>query len=325
MRLLFLGLVATMIFVASQADAQVLFSDDFDDGNAAARWSAPIVGLEDPNIGPDSTVEYNFDYSAVLNANGPNFGLSVPPAPNGDGVSTTGIFMTANNTDQCPADPNCTDGDEGEAVGIVSNFELPAGSNYSVQADVYAYWNNGGGSTEYTTIGINHDRSNNVPLRFEINGGSGIAWAATGDGDTTSDLVRFNSNGYGGVIGNDDIFADYQTDFAPGDVPGTSIGEPVPGGIFGTWVEMEITYIDGISTLTFNGTVIDVVSNPFSGGGILLAHADAFNSVNLPIGAIGGFMNGTIWDNIIVTAIPEPTSILLIALGTIGLAVRRRV
>lgn len=66
--------------LSSQLSAQVIFTETFDDGAAAGRWSAPIIEAE--NGAFDGAVDFAFDYSS----------LGVPAAPGGDG-STIGLFM----------------------------------------------------------------------------------------------------------------------------------------------------------------------------------------------------------------------------------------
>ena len=99
-----LGCAAILLCVASLASANVIFSDDFDDGAGQTRWSGPIVALENPLLGWDGTVDYAYDYSGVAGS-----------APNSGG-STIGVAFTSNNTNSV--------GDEGEAVGIIPMASL---------------------------------------------------------------------------------------------------------------------------------------------------------------------------------------------------------
>ena len=300
------GLVALL---ASQAHAQILFSDDFDDGAAATRWSAPLVTTE--NGVPDSNVDYAFDYSQILNPFAGN--TPIPSAPNSAGT-TTGIYMTANNTDECPGAAQCPDSsDEGDAVGIASNYQLPTAMNYKVTADLFLFWNGGGGSTEYAILGVNHDGSDNIPFRFGINAGVGRAWVWDTDGDSGTDILTYDGTSETGLGGWEDI--------PNGTIPGVPTGAPAPVGPFSQWVEMELTVANGTSRLSMNGALIDVRDNPNVGDSILLGHADYFNSVN---NAIQGFTNGSIWDNVVVMKIPEPSTVLLAGLGLVALAARRR-
>ena len=104
-------LLLSAIFAAAQTET-------FDDGNAAARFSAPLVTLEQQALGPDSSVNYAFDYST----------LGIAPAPNTTGGTTTGISFGMNLTNQ--------PGSEGESVGVTASaLSLPTG-DYTVNADL---------------------------------------------------------------------------------------------------------------------------------------------------------------------------------------------
>lgn len=298
-----LALVAICGLATASANAQVLFSEDFNDGSGATRWSAPITTQEDPGIADDSNTDFAFDYST--------FGISA--APNGTG--TIGLLQQTNLTDQCPSDPACTDSDEGEATGVVSNFMLPASGNYQVTADLYLFWNGGSGSTEYSSFGVGHDGSPNVPLRFGLNDGDGIAWQVDTDGDSGTDLIKFSDvNGQTGLGGWEDI--------PNGTIPGVPTGATSPIGIANQWVEMTITVANGQAGFYINGVLIDSQTADL-GGGVLLGQSDPFNSVNPPAPPIGA-QNGAIWDNVVVSVIPEPASALMVGLGLVGLGMRRR-
>ncbi|TWT43415.1 PEP-CTERM sorting domain-containing protein [Botrimarina hoheduenensis] len=274
-----IGTACLLLMLSQTAGAQIVFSDSFDDGQASTRWSAPLETIEFSTS--DWTLDYAFDYSQIQNPFAGN--APIPSAPNSTGGSTIGVYMTANNTEQ-------TTGDEGEAIGIVSNFALPSG-DFSITADLFLFWNGGGGSTEYSIFGANHDGSNNVPFPFNVNAGSGIAWAADSDGDSGTDLYRFEEGiGQTGLGGYEAI--------PSGSIPNVPTGSPAPVGIYSQWVEVQIEVVDGNAAFSINGYLIDTVASAFTGGGVLLGHADYFNSVN---NAIGGFTNGSIWDNIVVT------------------------
>ncbi|MEO1498236.1 MAG: PEP-CTERM sorting domain-containing protein [Planctomycetota bacterium] len=300
-----LALAAALGFATASANAQILYTEDFDDSAGATRWSAPIEAQEDPNIAFDGSTDYAFDYSV----------WSIPASPNGNG-STIGLFQETNTTDQCPTDPNCTDSDEGEATGVFSNYALPSSGSYKVTADLYLFWNGGGGSTEYASFGVGHDGSDNTPLRFGLNDGDGIAWQIDTDGDSGTDIIRFDSvRGQTGLGGYEDI--------PNGTIPGVPTGATSPIGVANQWVEVAITVTSAGSTFSINDVVIDSWLGDF-GGSILLGQSDPFNSVNPPAPPVGA-SNGAIWDNVVVSVIPEPTSGLIAAVAMIGLGLRRRV
>lgn len=306
--------LAAVVSMTSTASA-LPFSEDWDDGLGATRWSAPIIAQEDPGIPFDGSVDYAFDYSV----------LGAGPAPNTPGVTTIGVAMETNTTDQCPADPNCTDSDEGEGVGIVPLSALatmPAG-DFLLQADMYIYWNGGSGSTEYGTFGA-FSGGTASPIRFNIDHGDGLAWQVDGEDGSSTDILRYESLP---IPGSETGLGSYDA-IPNGSIPSVPTGGALGSGPFNQWVEMDIYSVSGIVSFSMNGFVIDTFDNTggtFSGGTLLLGHSDPFNSVN-PDDPISGLSNVVVFDNISLT-VPEPSSFVLLgmaSLGVIGL-VRRRV
>lgn len=305
------------LVVATSANAQILYTEDFDDGMAADRWSDPIVVVEEPqfSVPDDSNTIYNFDYSQVPDPG--NGGAPITPAPNSNGT-TTGVFLQTNLTAQCLSGNSLGCGNEGESVGIVSDYDLPSG-NFKVTADLYLFWNLGGGSTEYATFGVFHSRGPDVPFRFNVNNGDGLAWQGDSDGDSGTDVLAYSSvDGETGLGGWEDI--------AEGSIPGVPTGPNFPAqstGLQNQWVELEIAVANGIATWFINGTPISSQdASPFTSGGILLGESDPFNSVNAVNST--GFANGAIFDNVVVMVIPEPTTGVLAAFGLAGAFIRRR-
>lgn len=302
-----IGLFA-MVDVAS---AQLVFSEDWDDLNGASRWSAPIISLEVPALGFDGLVDYAFDYSA----------LGAPSAPHSVGGSTIGLRLETNKTD--------SDGDEGEAVGVVPLSVLaaiPAG-DFSLKVDAYSFVNTNDGTTEYTSVGVfNHGTA--VPHRFGINNGDGLAWSYTGEDGSgnNSNIYRFIN-----PPGTQTGFLDWE-DIAPGSVPGINTCHPgvdCPGntklGPQNQWVEVEIKSVAGVVSFAVNGYVIDTFDNTsaaLSGGTLLLSESDPFNSVSIPDAS--GYKTLTVFDNVRLSVIPEPGSALLMAFGIIGFVMNRR-
>ena len=305
-----------MITLCTAGTALAQFSEDWDDGNGASRWSAPITALEDPGIAFDGGVDYAFDYST----------LGIPSAPNSMGGTTIGAAMESNTTDQCPADPACVDSDEGEALGIVplsALGQIPSG-DFSLKTDAYMFWNGGSGSTEYLSIGV-FNQGNAVPLRFDLDNGDGLAWSFDGEGGSGTDLLRFENppgveTGLGGW-----------EDIPFGSIPGFNTGTPgvdFPGNQFAgpanRWIEVEIASSGGMVSLLVNGTVIDTYDNTggtLSGGSLMIGMSDPFNSVN--VDDVNGASNLVIFDN--VSLVPEPATGLLSLIALLGmLGLRRR-
>ena len=78
-----LRLVAAGLFVAALpglSAAQVLYTETFDDGQAATRWTTS------PSGNPAYAIDYAFDYATA----------SIPVAPSG--TSTTGLKMEVNTS-----------------------------------------------------------------------------------------------------------------------------------------------------------------------------------------------------------------------------------
>ncbi len=297
--------LAGLGLVALPATAQ--FSDDFDDGAAAGRWTAPIVDSEFGTF--DGTVDFAFDYSTV----------GIASAPNSVGGTTTGLFMEVNLTDDGSVD-------EGESIVVlptVIGSTIPAG-DFSLTMDVfYVFDPSVSGSTEYGTFGVfaaapnapaDNTINDDAPFRFGLSNGNGLAWQASGDAGSFTDLLRYEDPGNADAGSQTGLGA--WDDLAPGSVPGVGTG-PGATGPAGDWVAVEISSTAGIVEWKFNGVTLDSFDNTggtFSGGTPLLGYNDPFNSSS------GGRAHYIVFDN--VELIPEPATAALLGLG--GLAMLRR-
>lgn len=327
-----LALVAALA-TAAPALAQVTFVEDFDDGMASTRWSAPIVDAESGSF--DGTVDYAFDYGAI----------GLPSAP-GSGGSTTGILFEVNRTDSGVSG-------QGEAVGVIPSIaaaDLPSGP---YRLSVQAYFNvesQNAGTTEYGIFGVHTAAVNapgdegindDLPFDLGVSNGNGLAWHVSGDGGALNDFHRFEDPG--------NLNAGSQTglggfDALPeGTIPGlTSI---IGDGPRGTWVDIAIERDGNNARFIINGYVVDTIYNAddFSDGSILIGYYDLFDSVGVttyevgpdptpfddtdgPFGdAIPGFAHFLVLDNVMIeTIIPEPASAALSVVALLGLAARRR-
>lgn len=330
-----LALLAALA-LATNATAQlgVVYTEDFDDGSAASRWSAPVVDAE--NGAFDGQVDYAFDYGAI----------GLPAAPGS--ASTTGILFEANKTNN--PDPG---GNQGEAVAVVPNsFTLPDGS---YRMSVQAYFNveaQNGGSTEFGLFGVHtapfnapadEGLNDDVPFDFGVSNGSGLAYQASGDSGASNDFNRYQDPGNLDA-GTQTNLGSYDAQAAAGGVF-DNITDPVNDGPRNQWVEIAIERVGSTASFIVDGVVVDTILNAddYSGGSILIGYADFFNSVAPPDFLVGpdptpfddsdgpfgddipGFAHFLILDNLTVeTIIPEPTSALLAALALGAVATRRR-
>lgn len=322
-------LAALSLAMTANAEFGVTFTEDFDDAGASARWSAPIVDSEAGVF--DGQVDYAFDYSAV----------GIPAAPNGGG--TFGALMEVNTTDQ--------GSDQGETVGIVPlSAPLPDG-DYRVSMDLYFNVETAnGGTTEFAHLGVHASGANSpgddtiqddVPFRFGLSKGDGLTWQFDGDAGSSTDLLRYEDAGNADT-GTEFGLGSYD-DLPAGVIPGVSTGSGATGPT-NSWVTVVIERIGDEISFSMNGYEIDSIANgaDFADGTIQIGYNDAFNSVGAtdflvgpdptpfddsdgPFGdLIPGFAHFAVFDNVSITALPEPTSAFLAVLALGGLGLRRR-
>jgi hypothetical protein len=305
--------------VCASAASAAIFSENFDDGMAATRWSVPVVDAE---LGVfDGTLSYNFDYST----------LGVPSAPRSGGT-TTGLFMEVNLTDVDAGSDPATNTDEGESVGITSNVAAVPAGDFKLSMDVYFNVdNNFGGTTEYGLFGVYAVGANDpadaglnddVPFRFGVSDGDGLAFSATGDGGAAQDFVTFSDPGnLDAGTQRFSLLAVNYDNIPDGSIPGVPTGtNNFPKfGPEDQWVDISIESAGGIISFKMNGFTLDTFDNTsgiYTGGKILLGYSDAFNSSSR------GRAHWLLVDN--VTLVPEPATWALVAGSLAGLAVVRR-
>jgi len=268
----------TFIIVLALMTAAVsgqLFTEDFEDGNADARWTV----VED--AGPNSfafAVDYVTD-------------LSIPAAPNGGGL---GLKLQVNLG---AGDP---------PAGVASQlYAFPKGQSftapYQVKMDVYMFHNNGAGSTEYGVFGVMHT-SEVVPSD------NGIDYAVTCDNGSSKDVWVYVDGV--GLVATD--FEGGYTGLDPAD--GVTPTQNIAAGISYVEAFTETVVTDMDFGNEWNTVVIDVTADSviwsindvvFSAmeytpvdGNISVGLMDLFSSIS-------GDGDYTIYDNISVTALTE--------------------
>lgn len=310
------GAAALAVSLAATGRATVLYTQDFDVDDTA-NWT-----VNDPALS-DILVDFHYDYSAI----------GVPAAPGG--ASTRGLKMTANNTG-----------------GVFSGFSVsPTGQAFAGAYRVeFNLWQNyvgpvgpgGNGTTQLSTFGIG--TAGNVPFWPGAAVKESVTFAATLDGGSATDYRAYSSaapNSYpsgnavyqapGGAINESNAY--YTAAFPAVTAPAAQValfpgqtGSTNPGEISFAWRRVVIEVNGGNATWTVDGLPIAVVPMAgltLGGGNILFGHSDTnAGSSNDPNDTL---LNVTLIDNVTVTQIPEPSTVVLsgLAIAALG-AIRRR-
>jgi hypothetical protein len=281
------------------ARGQELFRSEFSDREGF------VLALDD-----DTEAEFGWDYSQ----------LGIPPAPNSEDGDTIGLRLASNVTD---------DGPGAAAISVSPDEEFFSGQ-FEVQFDFWLNYSTSGGTTEYAGGAVGFDARSGAIF-------DGAALMVNTDGDAASDYVLFNE---GVELGLDSgQYAIPSLDHAapenenlrtafPGNPPPasqeTEFAQALvanPDGTFGFgWHTMTIRADSGAGTATFliDGFEFGTVTGEVAGS-VALTHWDRFNSVaDKPDLAFG------VYDNLIVTQIPEPATGLLLLLSCCCLLGGRR-
>jgi len=291
-----------------------IISDDFQT-NSALNYNVINDGT------PDGTVNFQFDYVAA----------GLPLAPRSAAGGGTGLRFTAN--DIAPA-----------AVDAYSAFHITTITvpQYRVTVDVYMGFLGATGSTEFALIGVggngtttNRLGTGTTPATGQS--GSGSFFGFSGDGGAARDYLWYLDALNGGVgtvsastVLPNSISPTYLAGGAGSELPlynsifpGTT---PVNGGFPGNrWTTVDILVDETIGQIEYSIGGTAIIRGSFTGslnGRVSLGYADFFTSVAVPAGNVFG-----IYDNLTVTAVPEPTSLMLLgiaAVGGISVKLRRR-
>ena len=181
--------------VCSVAHAQVLLTENYDDGLAASRWTfaARENGVNPALATPDGAVNFAFNYAGVNveSNNGPagSFTLPIGVAPQGGGQ--IGVQIRVN--DNSPGASTTT----AITQAAIMPSSVNVTSNYSFKTDMYLNYNApaaGSGSTESYLIGLNADGAGVVGDDLPVGGtipanlsANGYAFTGSSDGDNNTD------------------------------------------------------------------------------------------------------------------------------------------
>jgi hypothetical protein len=308
--------LATLLtaLVAGHASAALL-SDDFNTAASAANYVAVST---DPT---SSFATFAYDYSA----------MGIPSAPNSGG-STIGVKLDANN-----GAPNAP---EGLTLHTLASFS----GDYRVTFDGWLNANGpfpdgGSGSTNYLSAGVGGDGTTN---NFVANTGVGGWTAVNGENGSGIDYRLYNgatlqgvasaqyaagtaANARNGLNGYYDQFGGIDVSNLP--VQGANNGGPAQQngtsflGSFGMdWHEVELVVdadggTGGAASMqwSIDGLVIGTLDSGLAGnafstnGRVTLGYSDPTTN-----GSDNPALSFALIDNLEITAIPEPTTLVLV-------------
>ena len=313
-----------VLALSHAAMAQVLYKENFDvDPSASWQYNGSAAG---------SSADFFYDYSTV----------GIPPAPGGS--STRGLWVNAN------VGTVVFSGGSASPVGLSlpNEYVLTA---YVWQSTVGPFPVGGSGSTQVSNISVGVTGTYN-----EFPGGTitGVQVGATGDGGSSADYRVYSAlmpNGAGGVLntsntpavypaGSQNNTATLYTTLFPGQTPPAAQASLYPATQTGTtaagtpafaWNLWEITKTASAITWKVNGTelaTVDATLYPTSFGGNNIAFGQFDINSGSSTDPNAGVLIGGLYDNITVSAVPEPASFglggIAAVAGLLGAILRRR-
>lgn len=314
------GAFTALALLPVTLNAQILYSQNFD-VNDTANWNVNSGGGTSVN-----TANFFFDYSTV----------GIPSAPHSTGGSTIGVKLNANNVVAS------------QALGGIS--VSPTGQSFLGDYQLsFDMWSNfigpapggGSGSTQITGGGI---LTSGTTANY-AGSANGIWFAGTGDGGSSADYRAYSPAAPGSQPSGSSVYAApsgainnstgtfYTTLFPARTAPAaqTSLfasqtGSAAAGSLGWAWHDVSITKIGNMVTWNIDGNLIaslDISTNGVTGGNnILLVQSDINTTASTD--ANGTALNFGLFDNVVVTAVPEPTTCALAVLGATGLFLARR-
>ena len=329
-RIIVLGVFCGMALLPSALNAQVVYSDGFNSAADAANYNAFITAGA---TGPSSDATFGYDYSA----------LGIPVAPHTTDATTLGLRLRVDNLQSSV----------GTVVGAIevatTGLSLP--SQYVVSADV---WGNYIGGTSIASSGANGSTAAAMGIgtsgtslqyivandgllveTFHDNGGGANGQYRVYVNNTSPRPTPVNSPYYAAGTSatsasyTDPYYSFLTTHTAPAaqlTLSPSTQGGSTPAGIIGfAWHTMTITQ-DGVNvTWAIDGVTITTVPDSaltFGGSQVSLGADDSGLSGSSV--ANNQLLNADIWDNLTITAVPEPVTGSLMILGAAGLFLARR-
>lgn len=266
------------------AVAQVLYTENFNDGSAASRWTTS------PSGNPNYAINYAYDYVAA----------GIPVAPSG--TSGTGLWMKANTT--------------GSQAGSVMAF--PTGQNFSGNQTLsFDLWFGVSGSvatTEFGVFGLMHTSTNSqAPTNTTGTtpgigpSPNGVDYALTGDTGASRDVRVYvtgtekvgTSGGYArnNLLVQEEQAAPYNFAYQPYLTSTTPMAA-------NQWLKVAVTAYSGTTLFQVNGQTWSRSATQSGTGNIMLGYMDIFASVS-GTGIFG------LYDNVTVSVAQAPATQLV--------------
>src|SRR5262245_13804489 len=303
--LLFLvGAGAISVLIPAAVQGQ-LYSEDFDTDHTA-NWTA--------NSGPGANLaNFFFDYSTV----------GIPSAPHSVGGTTLGLRLNANLEVAVQALGGISVSPNGQSFSGDYELRYDGWLNFNGPAPV-----GGSGSTQISGAGIG--TSGTVANYAGV--ADGVWSSASGDGNSSADFRAYtpsapasqpDASGVYTAANRNSSAAYYMTAFPARTAPAAQVtldaqqtGSAQAGSLGWAWHDVKIDKIGSIVTWTVDGVLISTLSlatnGVLGGGNILLQQSDINTTASTDVNRTNLIFG--LFDNVVVTAIPEP------AFGTITAA-----
>ena len=326
---------AALAMVPGLASAQVIFSDNFDTAASSAFYN---VFITQGATGPSGDATFGYNYGAAPGSGG----LAIPVAPHTTDGSTTGLRVRTDNLQSS----------SGTIVGAteVATKSLSLSGPYQVSVDVWSDYigsgssiaSSGANGSTGVAVGIG---SAGTSLQY-IAANDGLLHEAFGDnGGGANQAYRLYLNNTHPnpttanywTAGTSSTSASYSDPYYTGLFPSVSApagqvsyaatqgGSSAAGTIGFAWHTWTITD-DGLNvTWAIDGhtiTTVPVSAVTFAGDQVSLGNDDT--GLTGSSAANNQLFNAEIFDNLVITLIPEPSTLALLGLGAVAFLARRR-
>lgn len=290
------ALCATLL-LATTASASTIVSDDFEVDSSASYIVRDEANSTSGDGTPDSVSTFAFDYITA----------GLPLAPRSQAGDIGGLRFAVNETSD----------DAGAADHITAFYNAAIGvPAYTMKVDMYMGVESASGTTEFAHIGVGSDGTDFNSIFTPI-AGDGQFISITGEGGSSSDYRHFVS-GTPVNDGDGSYLNSANTTNATGDTYQAIFPSP-PSQFAGSpgnqWATVTISVNPNRVLYSVNGTPIIIAENAETAGFVSLGYTDPFSSVG---------PHFVVYDNLVVTEVPEPTTCALAVLALGGLLLKAR-